>query len=362
MVIHLVIGDRDESYLDKLQSYFEKNYYSEIETVVFTDPAFLPKYLQDNEVDVLLVDEEFGDITQFSRETGFAVLSGSDGARADGLRTILKYKKPSLLYKDVINIYSGRPDAEKSSSGSNKGSAESSHKTKVHCFISFSGGTGVSVISAAAAKYFAKTSSVFYLNLDGFSSSTLFFKGEGSYGFDDILYALKGDAGSLELKLKSSVRKDKSGVEFLIPASQPAYMLELTNEDISVLIRTLKSMDVYDRIVIDYGFRLDSSHKSIFAMLDLADTITIVSDGSMTANDKFLRTMQTIEVLESEHKKSVLRKMGLLYNNFSSSESSIKMERPGMREIGTIIPIHHADSKRVMSYIADNFGSCFRTL
>ena len=362
MVIHLVIGDKDESYLDKLQSYFEKNYYAEIETVVFTDPGFLLQYMQDNEIDVLLVDEEFGDITQFRRETGFAVLAGNDAVRSDGLRTILKFKKPSLLYKDVINIYSGRPDAEQSSFGKSTGAAESSHKTRVHCFMSFSGGTGVSVISAAAAKHFAKTGSVFYLNLDGFSSSTLFFKGEGSYGFDDILYALKGDAGSLELKLKSSVRKDRSGVEFLTPVSQPAYMLELTNEDISTLVRTLKSMDVYDRIVVDYGFRLDSSYRKIFATLDLADTITIVSDGSMTANDKFMRTMQTIEVLDSEDKKSVLRKMGLLYNNFSSSESSSKMDRPGMREIGTIIPIHHADSKVVMSYIADKFGSCFRSL
>ena len=362
MILQLVIGDRDESYLDKLQSYFEKNYYEEIETVVFSDPDYLEQYLQENPVDVLLVDEEFGDASRFAKDSGFAMLGLSDSVRPDGIRTVLKFKKPSLLYKDVINIYSGRPNADPGSFGQKSGAAESSMRSKVHFFTSFSGGTGTSVVAAAAAACLAKTNTVFYLNLDGLSSGTLFFKGEGSYGFDDILYALKGDAGNLELKLKSSVRRDASGVDFLVPVSQPAYMLELTNEDAAALINALKALDTYDHIVVDYGFRMDSNYRKTFATLDLADTITLVSDGSMTANDKFMRTMQAVEVLDFDHKKSVLRKMALLYNNFSSSASSSKMEKTGMREIGKISPIKHASSVDIMHYVVDNCGRLFRAL
>ena len=368
MMIQLVIGDRDNGYLTRLQSYLEKNYFEEMEVVSFTDPSYLQKYLEDSQADVVLLDENFGlDPAEIAGKSSVVVLSEAAGVRPDGIPVIMKFRKPSVLYKDILNLYAenARPAAApaRQEGASAGGGAQVRRGGKVHMLLSFSGGTGVSTVAAAAARAFQfLDGGTFFLNLERFGSSSLFFSGEGSYNFENVLYALKGDSRDLGLKIKSSVRTDESGVDFLEPVSVPAYMMEMNGEDMITVVNCLKSMPEYRHIVVDLDFTLDQNAKQTFQLLDLADTITVISDGTRTANEKYRRTMETIDVMDLETKKNVIRKMSLLYNRFSSSDASVEIPRAGLKKLGSIPPVKHASSEAIMKWMSEKHRELFRLL
>ena len=107
MQIRLVIGVRDARYLGNLSAYLEKNHMDKLEIVTFSSPELLKEYAKKSISDVILVEEQFGIDAELLKDFGRAayLCDGAPAAEKNGIRAIAKYKKPDLIYKDILDLY-----------------------------------------------------------------------------------------------------------------------------------------------------------------------------------------------------------------------------------------------------------------
>lgn len=344
MQIRLVIGEQDSRYLNNLTMYFERNYIDKLEIFSFSSPRMLQEYFSCGTADVILVDEAFGisaeDLKPYGK-TAFLSESGN-GTDGTGTRMIFKYKKPDLIYKDILDMYA---------EGGHRPAFRTGSRSVGHMILvtGVSGGTGASTFAAALAKKYASGGKkVLYLNLEPTGMSSDFFSGSGDYHFEDVIFALKIQRADVRLKMESAVRVDASGVHFFEPCTNAMYMLELNHEDIMKIMTILGEGCGYDDVVIDMNFRLNTDFMEIMSCMD---RIILVQDGGETSNSKFRRTMEALQILEQQSKMNVTGNMQLLYNRFSSSKSS--SEIPGLRipVIGKLPPIKHALVGEIVDYM-----------
>ncbi len=343
MQIQLVIGEQDKRYLNNLLNFFEKNYMDKLEIFSFSRPEMLKEYFSQRKADILLVDEQFGirpgEVSGYGKAA--YLCEDAAGGEKDGIRCIGKYKKPNLIYKDILDLYaeSGSVKRIRPSSGTSG---------NLVLVTSMSGGNGASTFAAALAKkYSSRGKKTLYLNLETSGSSSDFFSGPGNYRFEDVIFALKSQRADVRLKMESSVRVDKSGVYFFEPCSTAMYMLELTKED-CVRILEAAGTSGYENVVVDMGFQLSREFMDIMARMD---RIILVEDGGETSNTKFQRTVQALAVLESQTGQNVTSIMSVVYNRFSSSKSS--SEIPGLHfpVLGKFPPIKHALAGEIIGYM-----------
>jgi MinD-like ATPase involved in chromosome partitioning or flagellar assembly len=344
MQIRLVIGVQDKRYMNNLVAYLEKNHLDKLEIFSFSAPEMLTGYLGKGSADVILIDEKFG-ISAASLE-GYgkiAYLCDDTGERErDGIRLIAKFKKPDLIFKDILDLYA---------EGGNRAAFRSGnqHSGNLILVTGFSGGTGASTFAAALAKtYASRGKKTLYLNLETTGGSSDFFSAHGAYRFEDVIFALKSQHTDVMLKMESTVRMDRSGVYFFEPCSTSMYMLELTNEDILRTLDVLADSGVYDYVVVDMNFRLSRDFMEIMSRMNRT---ILVENGGETANSKFIRTMQAVQILEEQTKLNVTAGMVVLYNAFSSSKSSSEIPELRIPVIGKIPPVKHALVCEIVEYM-----------
>ena len=85
-----------------------------------------------------------------------------------------------------------------------------------------------------------------------------------------------------------------------------------------------------------------------------------MENGGTTANTKFARTADAVKILEGQTKCSVMNKMYIFYNNFSSSESSSEIQGFSIPVLGKLPPVKHAVTRKIVDYMVGQdviFGS-----
>ncbi|MEY8338313.1 AAA family ATPase [Lachnospiraceae bacterium 62-35] len=349
MRIQLALGEQDTRYMNTLLAFLERNYMEQVEVRAFSTPELLKEFLKSNTVDIVLLDEEFGmtpDEVPGEARTAWLV-NDNERTEIDGVRTVSKFRKPELLYKDILALY-----AERGKGGG--GYAKSNTNCQLILFQGFSGGTGASTMSAAASRYLASCGEkVLYLNLETTGNSASFFKGEGNYNFEDVIYALKSKRVDLGLKLESTVRRDASGVYYFAPCKMAISMLEMTDDDIMQILSTLKNVSDYTKVIIDMEFALTDRYIQV---MDYADQIVIVNDGTDIANSKVIRTMKTLEIIEEQKQVRILDHIAMIYNKFSSSKSSNTLPPALLPVLGTFPPVKHALVNEIIQIILTKQG------
>jgi cellulose biosynthesis protein BcsQ len=250
-----------------------------------------------------------------------------DSADIDTLndqRTIFRYQKAELIYKQILSVYS-----EKASSVSGLRMDDDSCKEII--FASACGGVGTSSLAAACASHFAAAGKrTLYLNLEKFGTSASFFGAEGQFDMSDVVFAVKSKKANLALKLESCVRRDRNGVFFYAPAKIALDMMELGKEDIVLLLTELRQMGSYDYIVVDADFSLDKDSLDIYRK---AHGLVMVSDGSDIANEKTVRAYTALATLEQNSDSPLTNRTKLIYNRFSSKTGKM-IDKVEIQNIG----------------------------
>ena len=351
MKVRLAIGTEDKRYLDRLTNYLELNHLDRLEISSFTRPESFMESVNRSEQDIYLIDESFGvNAEEVSRVGKVLILSESadesEGSET-GISKISKYKKPELIFKSVLASYA---ETGNHPVKGRKKNLQNSNGAKVIMSTSFSGGTGASVFAVACAKRLAaKGLRVLYLSFSELGESSVFFDESASAGsFDDVIFAIKSKNIDLNLKMEAVVSTDHSGVFFFAPSKNALDMLEISASEKKVILESLISSDTYDYIILDEEFRLSKEFISLMAM---ANRIIVVSNGEKSANSKFVRAKKALELLEKSMDIQVTDDMCILYNRFSSSCSSERIQNPGMPVLGTIPPVTHATLPHVMEFI-----------
>lgn len=216
MKIKLVIADGDEKYIRRLSSYFQIHYADKLELYLFSSEEALKDFLKENVVHVILLGEDMKDFAELPEHTACAWLVYAAGLHEfQGRRAICRFQKAERIYREILSLFSEVDGCF--GLGGGEGS------TRVCLFTSAQGGAGTSTAAAAWALHLAaQGKKVFYLNLESFGESGLYFEGEGTQDFSDVIFSLKSKKSSLSVKIESSIRTDRSGVQYFEAGETPS--------------------------------------------------------------------------------------------------------------------------------------------
>ncbi len=345
MKIKLAILEKDKSYLNRIVTAFEVKYADKFEVYSFTDLDVALQTLNEVKIDILVANEIFDvNVTKLPKRCGFAYFVDSpDIDIFNNQRTICKFQKVDLIYKQILSIYS-------ENAGNVTGFKITDDNCKLIVFASPSGGTGSSTMAAACALHFAKQGKkTLYLNLEKYGSSDNFFTAEGQFDMSDIIFALKSKKANLSMKLESCVKQDQSGVCFYSNAKVALDMFELNSSDILRLISEIKLTGSYDYIVLDMEFELDKGYLDIYSQVH---SVVIVGDGSEISNMKIFRGYNALVTKEQESELSIVNRVAIMYNKFSN-KSSRALDNIELKNIGGAPRYEHATTIQVLNRLSN---------
>lgn len=344
MKIKVAVLDSDLEFLNRLTKIFQQKYADRISLSIFSNEDTLYQNQRNNPADIVLLEQTMKTAAdKMPDKAAVGYLSGMpDADMIDGIPAICKYQKAEELYRMMLNLY-----AEKASDI--KLRAKKAGDIKVVLFTSVQGGCGTSTAAAAYALRRVSVKKVFYLNLEKFGDSNLYFQGEGNLSFSDIIYSLKSRKGNLAIKLESVTRTDPSGVDFLHTCKNAYDMSELTDEEAGILIQEIMQSGKYEEIVIDISG--DMTERMSMLMKDYADKIVYVADGSRTGNGKFERFCETVRVIEQRQNAEILDKTCLLYNRFSS-RNGVQLTEAAVPVLGGLHRVEGLNERELAEEIA----------
>ncbi len=344
MKMKLAILDHDINYLTRIVAAFSAKYESRLEIYSYTDPDMALNSLESIRADVFLANERYEiPVKDLPGRCGFAYFVEENGLETfRGQTAVCKYQRADLIYNQILSIYSEKAE------GSMKGG---SGTAEMFWFTSAGGGCGSSSMAAAAAISFAKKGNkVLYLGLDAFGDTDCYFEGMGQFDFSDVIYALKGKKNTLTMKLESSLRQDTATEVYFYGTTGLALdMMELNQEDVKLLVDSIKSSGLFDMVVIDKRFALDEISKCLW---ETVNGVIMVNDGSEIGNSKFLRALESLKVLAEHHDHYRLDKLFLLYNKFSNKTANT-LEGIDITLLGGIPRYEHASVKQILTEVSD---------
>lgn len=346
MKVKAAVVSNDAEFIERFARVFQRKYGDKITLLLFSNMSMLKQNLKDHVVDLLMIDQDMEiDKNEIPEGVSVGIFSRiSDIEEINGIPAVCKYQKAESLYKGMLSIY-----AEYAPNFRLK---RRDFDARFVLFLSAQGGCGTSSAAAAYAMRRAlEKKKVFYLTLERFGSSNLYFNSANSLSLSDIIYSLKSKSSNLLLKLESAVQEDASGVDFLNDCKNPYDMFELQEEETLELLKGIGQVKKYDEIVVD--FSSDLWERKIKIMKDYADRIVYISDGSFTGNDKFEKFCQVIKILERQLECDILSKTCLLYNRYSS-KSSVQMDKSAVPVIGGIHRIEGVSGRKLAGQIAQD--------
>lgn len=344
MKIKLAILEKDQSYLNRIVSVFGTKYSDKFQIYSFTDPDVAFSTLETAKIEVMVASDTFEiDMEKLPKRCGFAYFVDSpDIETLNGQRTICKFQKADLIYKQILSIFS-------ENAGNVSGLKLGDDSSKLIFFQPVSGGVGSSSMAAACAMHYAAMGKkTLYLNLEPFGSSDIFFAAEGQFDMSDIIFALKSNKANLAMKLESCVKQADCGVYFYSQSKIALDMMELNSENILRLITELQLTGSYDYIIVDTDFSLDRESLKIYRK---ANSIVWVGDGSEISNSKLFRAYNAIVTMEQNADSPLNNRIVLLYNKFSNKTSRVLNEIE-IKNIGGAPRFEHATSKQVLEQLA----------
>lgn len=308
MKIRLALIDTDEDYRKRLSDFYIKNYQDRIEILTFSSIDSFENNRGNKSIDVMLVSENIeDDLSSYSEKICIAYLSDRDLIeRKNNIKTINKFKKPEKIYKEILNVLADGINGDiayKFNDGNN---------TLVEVFIPVNGGAGATSLAIAYGKKLARQGTpTLYLNFETLNSSNIFLQSQGDMGFDEIIYALKSKKQSVSLKIESNVLKTTDGLEFFNESRTALDMLELSDEDIYVLIKELQAMGKYRHIIIDSNLDI-GSRLNIFSKF--AYKIILVFNDTLQGIKKMSDLNEALQIMENNGNIDITNKLTIICN------------------------------------------------
>lgn len=262
----LVIADTDENYLGRLGNYLMVNYSGRFNIHLFSSCEKLSLFLKSavKRPDILLYSQFFSK-EALMPEMVHTIIQLSDNNPSnpvEGVNAIFKYRHTESLVQDILHIYSRScmdtfiPDG-KTTAG-------------IYAVHAASGGAGTTSIAAGLSMMAARRGlKSLYLNFESMSSTSFYFKGGSERTFSDVIYYLKENGVNLAAKLEGGCCCDpSSGVRYFLPPDSACEMEELTEGDIGLFLRTMRSSPMFDVVFIDLPSGLSRRNNYILKYCD----------------------------------------------------------------------------------------------
>lgn len=348
-MLRIGIVDQDKTFVKRLTESLKKSYPEKLEFLYFSDLNQAQTAAERMHIHLLLLnDTNDVDSNNIPQQCRIALLRETrESSDTADFPTVFKYQS-------IGEWHSAISDLCKEDKPSDKGGDDlpPPDKPKICLFTSGGGGVGASVAATAFCKHCRNVQlPCLYMSFETIPSTGHFFKNDGNYGFDDILFALKSSKCDLEPIIKKCISKDDSGIFFIKPCRILPDMFTITGEEIVKICEAIAAVCKYKVLVLDMPF----SRNEAFVLPYLnADVAVVVSDGSAIANEKLGVLLGTLPMLCGENKDYVYRKTFLLYNRFSADEGKT-IQNDEIGKLGGINKVGFTTETELIQKISDSY-------
>lgn len=293
MKIKLLIVSDDSDYVEHLSNILSEKYADTFEVIVCSSAERLKNLLAVNRFDTVLFEPSFASSMNLDSVRLPFILWDESEYVADGyrdIRKVRKYQRISSIAGNVLENY-----AEVVTGVSNL----STSKAHITAVWSPCGGVGKTTLSLAyAARKVSGGKQAVYLNLENFSSTSVYFSESGK----SISTAFERLDANVHMLLMGIRQQDSgSGITYFSGPDNYDDMNILTVDDIETLINACAAWA--EELVIDLPNYCDERIQKIF---ELADAVLLVCDQSGTAQVKLRQFINQHNVSQHIQEKSVL--------------------------------------------------------
>ncbi|OZU89878.1 hypothetical protein CIL03_01690 [Virgibacillus indicus] len=273
--IRIVIADNNLSYLESLSSYMRSsNETSRFIVTYFSDKEKLKSYMSEEaNIDILLINPQMYSDDLILKPQITVILLEDDlfAAGNKSYEAVYRYQRLNQLVSSVLSIYYERNETAGKLLARSK-------QTKVLSVYSPVGGSGKTTVAVNLSKQLAlNNSKVFYLNLEVFNSTKLYFTSPEDDPSLQIFYYVKAESKQLLSKIEGLKKYDPySMVDYFDLEISGDEMLEMNEQNVKTLIDGIVGTGVYDYVIVD----LDSSlaERNIAVLKDCDQVIWNISN------------------------------------------------------------------------------------
>ncbi|SDZ18326.1 Cellulose biosynthesis protein BcsQ [Evansella caseinilytica] len=266
--LHLILASADTLYLKSFAEYIvSSTNKARFDVKLFSNKSNLERYIQQGaRYDILLLEPAFYEVTKLEAGRGMTMFLAEEpiaGQKEDeDTPEIFKYQPLNRLLSDMLAaFYEKRSDYKHLATAA---------QTKVLSVYSPAGGVGKTTLAINICKQLATAGKkIFYLNMELFNTTSLYFASPEDNPSLQIFYYLKARTNQLLAKIEG-LKKYCTELDIyyfdLLP--NPTELIESSKEEIEKLIRALAEAGEYDYVVIDLDSSLYEFTKAAFSKSD----------------------------------------------------------------------------------------------
>ncbi len=328
MKIKLALLDFDKNFVQRFYNTINRAY-NKLEIHAFTKESSFINFLNDNTVDILLINESINlNIQQYAKLIVIKLLENNilqDDLSINNIshHYIYKYQRISLIYKEILQVYSNVYKSFDENSNSLSDLSTSSfqefnnlNNTTTISFMSQGLGSGTSTIASSLSLKLAESGKkTLLLDLQSFATINSIFSSEGNFDMSEIIYALKSnkDKDNIAVKLEAALKMDDTGLYFYDPCHNPFDTNELKSEELIKLLHLLSKYGEYEYIIIDINYSLN---ELCLSLLKDSDKVFFVTEAKEEHQIRLNKILKSISIKEMHDNQEYMNKVGIVCNKF----------------------------------------------
>lgn len=287
----MVIFD-EEAYATALSDYLNREKDSELLSLVFTDERKLKEYLEEHEKIYLLINEKYAGnqvLSEVAEKQRIYLCENRSGDKPGAW--IYKYQSAKLILKELSAYFYDNEDESKLG------------VEKIYAVWSALNGLERNEYVKAVHRSLREEGSVLYLDMEPFPVGRNLDEGYGR-GMSELIYYLKKGGEDFKWKMKALIRNE--GIHGKINPSKCSLDLnELNREDMKLLVKILKEMTEYDRILVNVGF-YNLAVLELFSHCMMIDVVVCGKEYDREAADYFVEQMKLLKLKDAERRIQIV--------------------------------------------------------
>ncbi|UVI31417.1 AAA family ATPase [Paenibacillus spongiae] len=262
----LIVAVREAGYIERLADYIRQSPFGEQwQLTAFTNSNALRQFIRAGyPIDLLAIHpallEETGDSAQGIPTALLVGRSGQYPERAE----VLQFQPLPQLLNALEAVHAA-------SSGVIAHAARSCGRAKIAAVYAAVGGIGKTTLAIQLAQQLGgREARVFYLNLEQWNATSVWFGEEGKDDFSRLLYTVQAHPDKTQSVLTELRRRHPAlKVDYIAPCGNAEERLTMSAEQAKQIIAAIADSGQYDVVIVDLDSGMDPVHQAVFEVADV---------------------------------------------------------------------------------------------